>query len=176
MPGGKGPSRLLTVLCLLLSAAGLAAGVWVATSAHEFFHPNALHTVVHGPKDRFLASRPGRYELSYKEELGDLTFQVVSEKTGASVPVEEFDFLTHIGHTRGYRGFAFQIDTPGHYQVSVQPWQQGYEVELGYVNTWALSRRVLAGLVLGAVGFVVPLGVLARIRKRSKQGPATAPD
>ena len=77
--------------------------------------------MIGAPKSTFTAERSGRYEISHKDDLGALTFDVVSAKTGTSIPVAEFGVLARIAHTSGWRGYAFHIETPGVYQLSVQP-------------------------------------------------------
>ena len=110
MPEGKQPSPLPGVILLVLLVIGSVVGIWMATTkAHEYYYPGVPGVVVGAAKSTFTAERSGRYEISHKDDLGALTFDVVSEKTGAAIPVAEFGVVARIAHTSGWRGYAFHV-------------------------------------------------------------------
>jgi hypothetical protein len=101
--------------------------------------------------------------------LGDLTFNVVERETGATVPVEEFSLLTRAFHTAGRRGYAIQIERPGNYRLSTQPWPEGVVLFLGFCDTQSIARWSLAGIVLGGLpAMLAALLFIAMLRPKQK--------
>lgn len=160
MPKGKARFLSRIILPVVLLAGGIAVTILTSIKAHEYYYSAVpFGQFVTEPRITFTAERTGRYEISYKDELGELIFDVVEMKTGAAVPVSEFGLLTEIVHTAGYKGHAFYIERPGSYQLSVWPWPQEAKLELGFSNHQAIAYWSLGGLALGSLltGFSILL-------------------
>lgn len=174
MSEGKQPSQLSGIILLLLSVIGIIVGTWMMTfKAHKYYYPGVPGVVIRTSQSTFTAARSGRYEISHSADLGSLTFEVVSEETGVPIPVAEFGLLSHTVHTLGWHGYALHIATPGVYRLAVQPWHNGHEVHLKYMNTdavggWALGGLLLAGLC-GAYAVMWLIVLIGRYKKRRIQ-------
>jgi hypothetical protein len=107
--------------------------------------------------------------LSYREDLGDLTFDVVSLDKGTPIPVDRFGVLAQAFHTAGWRGHAFRIDSPGVYRLSARPWPDGAEVHLSYTDTGAIARWALGGILLASVCIVLMIVVISVMYKRPRE-------
>jgi hypothetical protein len=170
MSQGKRSSRLPAVLLLVALAGGVVCGLWMATvKAHDYYYPGRLHLLIREPVSTFRVEQAGRHELSYRDELGDLKFDVVSVDQGRTIPVDRFSVLSQAFHTAGRCGHAVRIDSPGVYRLSTRPWPNGAEVELAYTNTEAIARWALGGILLAggciALMILLAIGLLARPRE-----------
>jgi hypothetical protein len=171
----KRSSRLLLALLLVPLAAGIAFGVWMSVKAHEYYYPGELHLGFGGAQAldaTFKVEKPGRYELSCRDDLGDLKFAVVSIDNGTPIPLERFGVLTQIFHTSGRRGYSFQIDSPGVYQLSSGPLPTGAAVSLGYTDTEAIARWSLGGMLVAAVCLGLTLLLVVKMIVRPKEAGA----
>jgi hypothetical protein len=172
MSEGKCSSGLPAVLLLVALAGGVVIGLWMTTyKAHEYYHaddPGRLYLPIREQDSTFKVERAGRYELSYRDDLGDLTFDVVSIDRGTPIPLERFGIVTQMAHTRGWRGHAFWIDSPGIYRLSIRPWANGAEVHLSDTNTQAIARWSFGGMLFTAVCPLMTL-IIFRIFRRAKE-------
>jgi hypothetical protein len=167
------------IIAVFVAVAGIAVGVGMGIKAHEFYNTMGLHFDLEGPQSSF-EIQPGRYELTYKQELGRLTFEIVSP-TGQPVEVKDFDWVTQLFHTQGWRGHAFVIDQPGAIQVTVKPWPSGAtgsRVNLSSTDTEAIARwsggeMLLSGLSC-AVAMMIFLPVLQAKKKAAAEPDTTA--
>ena len=173
MSEGKCVSRLPAVLLLVTLAGGVIIGLWMTTyKAHEYYHADdrdRLYLPIREQDSTFKVEQAGRYELSYQEGLADLTFDVISIDKGTPIPIERFGIVTQLAHTRGWRGHAFWIDSPGIYRLSVRPWPTGAEVHLSDTNTQAIARWSIGGMLFTAVCLTLMTLIAFRIFKRAKE-------
>src|SRR5262245_32462690 len=95
MPEAKRSSRVATVLLLVALAGGVVFGFWMTVKAHEYYYPGRLHLVIREPDSTFKVEQTGRHELSYRDDLGDLKFDVVSVEKGTPKQHRTSD---HQGH------------------------------------------------------------------------------
>jgi len=166
LTGDGTDARAGALVTLLLAAGGIAIGIWMGIKGHDYYYPGRLGFDLREEQSSFEARDVGRYELDYKQELGDLTFEVVSE-TGEQVAVREFAVLTRLFHTMGRQGHAFRVDKAGTYRVSVRPWSTGAKVHLSYQDTQAIARWSFGGmLLLGLSGGLAALALLSIVRSR----------
>jgi len=169
MPEAKRSSRVPAVLLLVALAGGVVFGFWMTVKAHEYYYPGRLHLVIREPDSTFKVEQTGRHELSYRDDLGDLKFDVVSIEKGTPIPVERFGVLTQTFHTTGWRGQAFRIDSPGVYRLSARPLPNGAEVHLSYSDTEAIARWALGGILLGGVCVALMILLVIGTLKRPRE-------
>src|SRR5260370_24638531 len=160
---------------LLLAALAGGVGLWMTVKAHEYYYPGRLHLLIREQDSTFKVEQAGRHELSYRDDFGDLEFDVVSVEKGTTIPVERFGFLTQKFHTSGWRGHAVRIDSPGVYRLSARPWPNGGEVHISYTNTEAIARWALGGILLisACIAFMVLLVMGMFKRPREARGRPT---
>jgi len=171
-------SRLLLALLLAPLAGGVVFGFWMTVKAHEYYYPGELHLRFAGGQAldaTFKVEKPGRYELSCRDDLGDLKFDVVSIDKGTPIPLERFGVLTQVAHTTGRRGHSFQIDSPGVYRLTSGPLPAGAAVSLGYTDTEAIARWSLGGMLVAAVCIALMILLVGMTNARTKEaaGPPT---
>jgi len=182
MPEAKRSSRILALLLLVVLAGGIGFGFWMTDKAHEYYYPGRLHLLIQEQDSTFEAEQAGRHELSYRDELGDLKFDVVSVAKGTRIPIEPFGVFTQLAHTSGWRGHAFQIDSPGLYRLSARPWPNGAEVHLSYTDTEAIARWSLGGILLAGTCLGLMILPVIRLLKRPREAarptelPTPGPD
>ena len=167
MPEAKRSSRVPAVLLLVALAGVVVFGFWMTVKAHEYYYPGRLHLVIREQDSTFKVEQTGRHELSYRDDLGDLNFDVVSVEKGTPIPVKRFGVLTQTVHTTGWRGHAFRIDSSGVYRLSARPWPNGAEVQVSYTDTEAIARWALGGILLGGVCVALMILLVIGMLKRS---------
>jgi hypothetical protein len=167
MPEAKRSSRVATVLLLVVPAGGVLFGFWMTVKAHEYYYPGRLHLVIREQDSTFKVEQTGRHELSYRDDLGDLKFDVVSVEKSTRIPVERFGVLAQTVHTTGWRGHAFRVDLSGVYRLSARPWPKGAEVHLSFTNTETIARWALGGILLGGVCVALMMLLVIGMLKRS---------
>lgn len=128
-----------------------------------FYGTKALQFDVESRQSTF-ELQPGRYELTHKQELGPLKFEVVSP-SGEQVDVTEFGWFTQLFHTQDWAGHAFVAEAPGEYRLSIRGVPEGASnahVNVSTTDTAAIARWAGGGMLLSALScglamwFVLP--------------------
>jgi hypothetical protein len=163
------------IIAVIVAVVGIAVGIGMTIKSHDFYDAGRFRFDLEQPQSSF-ELQPGRYELTYKQELGRLTFEIVGPD-GDRIAVDEFDWVTQLFHTQGWRGHVFVASRPGKYQLTVKPWPAGLpesRMNVSAAHTEAIARWsgggiLLSGLSCGlAMMIVLPL---VRVRPKAANEP-----